>query len=79
MSHNNSFLPLGPAANHDSEDLSIENLPPELRRAGRDVYRQGWDGYREADCPFGPEDKAMLVWFLFSRGRARNALTVSRN
>lgn len=79
MLNSDSFLPFGPAANHDSEDLSIEDLPPELRRAGRDAYRRGWDGYREADCPFGLEDKAMLVWFLFSQGRARNALTVSRN
>lgn len=79
MLNSDSFLPFGPAANHDSEPLSIEDLPPELRRAGRDAYRRGWDRYRKADCPFGLEDKAMLVWFLFSRGRARNALTVSRN
>lgn len=76
---NDSFLPFGPAGNPDSEDLSIEDLPPKLRRAGRDAYRRGWDGYRKADCPFGPEDKAMLVWFLFSRGHAQNAVTVGKN
>lgn len=79
MFHDDSFLPFGPAANSDSEDLSNENLPPGLRRAGRDAYRRGWEEYRKADCPFGPEDKAMLIWFSFSRGSAQKALTASKN
>lgn len=79
MSRSNSFLPFGPAADSDSEGLPIDDLPPGLRRAGRDVYRRGWEEYRKADRPFGPEDKAMLVWFSFSRGNAQSAITVSRN
>lgn len=79
MSHSDSFLPFGPAGSPNSEDHSIEDLPPELRRAGRDAYRQAWDEYCKADCPFGPEDKAMLVWFLFSRRHAQTVLTVSKN
>jgi hypothetical protein len=78
MSHD-SFLPFGPAAHSDTGDLSVEDLPPELRRAGREAYRRGWEGYRKADCPFGPEDKAMLVWFLFNGGRGQDALSVSKN
>ena len=79
MPHNDSFLPFGSFANSDSEEPSIDDLPAKLRRAGRDVYRRGWDEYRKADCPFGSEDEAMLVWFSFSRGSSQSALTVSKN
>ena len=79
MFQNDSFLPFGSATNSDSEDLSLDDLPPGLRRAGRDAYRRGWEEYRKADCPFGTEDKAMLVWFSFSRGSGRKALTASKN
>jgi hypothetical protein len=78
MSHDH-LLPFGSAADSDSEDLSVEDLPPKLRRAGREAYRRGWEEYRKTDCPFGPEDKAMLVWFLFNSGSGHDALTVSKN
>lgn len=77
MNHEDSFLPFGPAS--DAEEFSIEDLPPELRSAGREAYRQGWKQYRKADCPFGPEDRAMIVWFSFNLGSAQRALTMSRN
>jgi len=79
MPHDDSFLPFGDARDSDSDSHSTNDLPPELRRAGRDAYRRGWESYREADCPFGLEDKAMLVWFSFNRGSAQNAFTVGKN
>lgn len=79
MPHENSFLPFGSEQDSDSEDHPIHDLPPGLRRAGRDAYRRGWEEYRKADCPFGLEDKAMLVWFSFSCGSAQNAITVGKN
>lgn len=57
----------------------MDDLPPELRQAGRDAYRRGWEEYRNANCPFGSEDKAMLVWFSFSYRSGRSPLTVDRN
>jgi hypothetical protein len=77
MFHDASFLPFGLSS--ESEGHSTEDLSPELRRAGREAYRRGWEEYRRADCPFGPEDKAMLIWFSFGKGGAQNALTVGRN
>jgi len=72
-----SFLPVGRSTGSDSEVSSFkdlfEDLSPKLRRAARDAYRRGWNQYREAGCPFGPEDRAMLVWFLFSSRDRRNA------
>lgn len=79
MSRNNSFLPFGSARDSDSESPPINDLPPGLRRAGRDAYRRGWDEYRKADCPFGSDDKAMLVWFSFSLGGAEEAFTIGKN
>ncbi len=79
MSRNDSFLPFGSGQDSDSEGHSINDLPPGLRRAGRDAYRRGWEEYRKANCPFGSDDKAMLVWFSFNRGSAWDALTVTRN
>jgi len=79
MAHDDSFLPFGSPQDSDSESPPDDDLPPGLRQAGRDAYRRGWTEYRKADCPFGLEDKAMLVWFSFSRGSAQNAITVSKN
>lgn len=77
MHHDDSFLPFGSAS--DPGEFSIEDLPTGLRRAGRDAYRRGWEEYRKADCPFGLEDRAMIVWFSFNCGSAQQALTVGRN
>jgi len=76
---NNSFLPFGSIGDTDAEDSLTEDLPPDLREAGRYAYRRGWEEYRKADCPFGPEDKAMLVWFSFSSAKTEKPLTVGRN
>lgn len=70
---NDSFLPFGPAR-PASDDLS-----PELRRVGRQAYRQGWAAYHEVGCPFGTEDKAMLIWFAFNDRGLQTAFTVGRN
>lgn len=70
----NSFLPFGPVAGSASGDLS-----PELRRVGHQLYRQEWTAYREAGCPFGTEDAAMLVWMSFNDRGGRPALTVGKN
>ena len=48
------------AASSDSSKLS-----PELRRTGLRLYRQAWDAYRKAGCPYGETDEAMLVWYSF--------------
>ena len=74
-----SFLPFGSIEDADAEDSPAENLPPDLRKAGRYAYRRGWEAYREAGCPFGPEDEAMLVWFSFSGAQTETPLTVGRN
>ncbi len=79
MSHSGSFLPFGSVADSDAEGPPMNDLPPGLRQAGRAVYRHGWEQYRRADCPFGPEDEAMLVWFSFNQGDTGAPLTVSRN
>ncbi len=75
---NNSFLPFGSVADSDPEESLDEDLPPDLRRAGRYAYRRGWEEYREADCPFGPTDQAMLIWFSFSN-ETEIPPTVGRN
>jgi hypothetical protein len=74
----NSFLPFGSAPDSDPDESPTENLPPNLRRAGRYAYRRGWAEYREADCPFGPTDQAMLIWFSFSN-ETEMPPTVGRN
>lgn len=75
---NDSFLPFGSVADSDSDESLTEDLPPDLRRAGRYAYRRGWEEYRKADCPFGPDDKAMLIWFSF-RNETETPPTVGRN
>ena len=74
MSADDSFLPFGPVTGPASDDLS-----PELRRVGRQAYRRGWAAYREADCPFGTEDRAMLIWFSFNHTDVQPGPTVGRN
>ncbi|MEF8865079.1 MAG: hypothetical protein V5A20_04880 [Salinibacter sp.] len=75
---NDSFLPFGSSADTPPDESSTEDVPPGLRRAGRHAYRRGWAEYRKADCPFGPEDRAMLVWFSFSNDTDPSP-TVGRN
>jgi hypothetical protein len=77
MSLDDSFLPFGSI--DDAESSPAENLPPDLREAGRYAYRRGWEAYRKAGCPFGPKDEAMLVWFSFSGAQTDQPLTVGRN
>ncbi len=55
-----SLLPFGSEASSSSAELS-----PELRETGLRIYRQAWDAYREAGCPYGASDEAMLVWYSF--------------
>ena len=74
----NSFLPFGSVTDSDPEEAMTEDLPPNLRRAGRYAYRRGWEEYREAGCPFGPTDQAMLIWFSFSN-ETETPPTVGRN
>ena len=60
QTRNDSLLPFGPEANPSSTELS-----PEVRETGLRIYRQAWDAYREAGCPYGATDEAMLVWYSF--------------
>ncbi len=55
-----SFLPIGPKAN------GISELPPGLQDCARSLYRQAWRDYRQAGCPYGETDEAMLIWYSLS-------------
>ena len=72
-----SFLPFR-SSDADPDESLTEDLPADLRRAGRSAYRRGWEKYREAGCPFGPGDRAMLIWFSF-RNETGPPPTVGRN
>lgn len=54
--HDSSLLPFGPQS--DGSELSPAMQPHALR-----IYRQAWTAYRENGCPYGPTDRAMLVWY----------------
>jgi hypothetical protein len=69
-----SLLPFGSA---DTDDAS--ELAPEVRRAGLRLYRQAWDAYRAAGCPYGRTDEAMLVWYSFQPGNTDPTPATSKN
>ncbi len=71
---NDFLLPFGPVTDSASEDL-----PPHLRRIGLRVYRQGWNAYDRAGCPFGVQDKAMMIWYSFNSRTNGPSLTVGKN
>jgi hypothetical protein len=60
-------------------DTSDARLSPEVRRTGLRLYRQAWDAYRTAGCPFGETDEAMLVWYTFQQDETEIPGTVGRN
>jgi hypothetical protein len=68
-----SLLPFGPHSPSSSE------LSPELRRTALRLYRQAWDAYCKAGCPYGETDEAMLVWYSFQQDGAKAPYPVGRN
>jgi len=68
-----SLLPFG---NHNAPK---SGLSPEVHQTGLRLYRQAWDEYRAAGCPFGETDDAMLVWYSFQRGEREIPVTVGKN
>lgn len=77
MPPEDSLLPFG--LNRGSSGDLPENLAPQLREAGRHAYRQAWEEYQKAGCPFGQGDRAMIVWFSFNGGQRQYALTHGRS
>jgi hypothetical protein len=71
------LFPTESAAAGDAEPSS--SLPPDLRDTGLQLYRQAWDAYREAGCPYGESDEAMLVWYSFQEENTGGANRVGRN
>lgn len=43
-----------------------------LWRYGLKLYRDAWAAYREAGCPLGEHDEAMLIWFTFDQTTRKN-------
>ncbi|WP_022836237.1 hypothetical protein [Salisaeta longa] len=77
MASYSSFQPLVFGSKPLSPDVS--DLPPALQRYARKVYSDAWDAYTAAGCPFGPTDKAMLVWYTFNIEAPAHARTFSDN
>ena len=46
-----------------TEDAQVARL----WRYAFNLYRTTWEAYREAGCPFGERDEAMLIWFTFDQ------------
>ncbi|MFP4229242.1 MAG: hypothetical protein ACLFTE_10515 [Salinivenus sp.] len=68
-----SFLPIGPKA-HD-----ISKLPSGLQDCARSLYRQARRDYRQAGCPYGETDNAMLVWYALSGDDAQPSPITGKN
>jgi len=43
------------------------------------LYREAWDAYKEANCPYGESDEAMLVWYSFRTEKEGSTVTMGRN
>jgi len=52
-----SLLPFGTNAPETDE------LSPLMKRYAVHLYEEAWDEYRDAGCPYGKSDDAMLVWY----------------
>jgi hypothetical protein len=52
-----SMLPIGANAPETDE------LSPLMQRYAFHLYREAWEDYRAAGCPYGENDDAMLVWY----------------
>ncbi|HHP7239919.1 hypothetical protein [Longibacter sp.] len=68
------MLPFGSA--RPSQD---ETLSPEMREYALQIYREAWDAYKAAECPYGETDEAMLVWYSFRHGPDGDRMSVGRN
>jgi len=52
-----SMLPFGTNAPETDE------LSPLMKRYAFHLYEVAWEDYRDAGCPYGKTDDAMLVWY----------------
>lgn len=50
-----------------------------MREYALKIYREAWDAYKDAHCPYGETDEAMLVWYSFRTSTADEAVAVGRN
>ena len=71
---NPTLLPFGSARPSDDEKLS-----PEMREYALKIYREAWEAYKDANCPYGETDEAMLVWYSFRTSTADEAVAIGRN
>lgn len=74
LRYDDSLMPFGPAENADEAALS-----PEVMRCGLQLYRQAWNAYEAAGCPYGQTDEAMLVWYSFNESALPDAEVVGKN
>lgn len=71
---NPRLLPFGSARpSHD------EKLSPEMQQYAMKLYREAWDAYQKANCPYGESDEAMLVWYSFRTEKEESTVTMGRN
>ncbi|PEN13724.1 hypothetical protein CRI94_06515 [Longibacter salinarum] len=68
------MLPFG-SARPPQEDI----LSPEMREYAMKIYREAWDAYKGANCPYGETDEAMLVWYSFRRTSDGENVVVGKN
>ena len=57
----------------ENADRSFEDAQgARLWLYGLKLYRKAWEAYREAGCPFGENDEALLIWFTFDQATRVN-------
>lgn len=71
---NRKLLPFGSARPSTEEQLS-----PEMQQYAMKLYREAWDAYKEANCPYGESDEAMLVWYSFRTEKEGSSVAMGRN
>jgi len=71
---NSKMLPFG-----NARPRKEEKLDPEMREYALKIYREAWDAYNAAGCPYGETDEAMLVWYSFREELDGDAVPVGRN
>lgn len=71
--NDHTLLPLGV----DTPDPTP--MSPAMEQCARTLYRQAWTAYREAGCPYGKTDRAMLVWYTLHGGGADPFMVTGKN
>ena len=74
MKSTDRYLPFGNARPNGNARLS-----PEMRECALKIYREAWDAYKKAGCPYGESDEAMLVWYSFREDSKEENVAIGRN